>query len=91
MTVRLWDATTGAWKHTLEGHSCSVKAVAFSPDSKVLASASDDNYNTVRLWDATTGAWKQTLEGHNSWVCAVSFSPDSKVLASTSGDNTVRL
>jgi WD40 repeat protein len=59
-TVRLWDATTGAWKQTLEGHSIWVNAVAFSPDGKVLASASYDN--TVRLWDATTGAWKQTFE-----------------------------
>jgi WD40 repeat protein len=38
-TVRLWDATTGAWKETLEGRSDRVSAVAFSPDGKVLASA----------------------------------------------------
>ena len=35
--MRLWDATSGAWKQTLEGHSSSVPAVAFSP-VKVLVS-----------------------------------------------------
>jgi WD40 repeat protein len=87
--VRLWDATTGTWKQTLEGHSDWVKAVTFSPDGKVLASASFDY--TVRLWDVTAGAWKQTLEGHSDCVNAVAFSPDGKVLASASYDYTVRL
>jgi WD40 repeat protein len=38
---------------TLEGHSDAVNSVAFSHDSKLLASASYDK--TVKVWDAATG------------------------------------
>jgi WD40 repeat protein len=87
--VRLWDPTTGAPRGTLEGHSGSVNAVAFSHDGKQLASCSHDR--TVRLWDPTTGAPRGTLEGHSGWVSAVAFSHDGKQLASCSHDRTVRL
>jgi WD40 repeat protein len=63
--------------------------VAFSPDGKILASASVDE--TVRLWDSATGAARRTLEGHSGSVYAVAFSPDGKMLASASNDKTVRL
>ncbi|KJZ69481.1 hypothetical protein HIM_11123 [Hirsutella minnesotensis 3608] len=43
MTMRLWDAATGAHRQTLEGHGglVRVRAVAFSPDGKTLEGHGD--------------------------------------------------
>ncbi len=89
LTVRLWDAKTGAARGTLEGHSTSVNVVSFSPDSKQLASASADG--TVWLWDLMTGAAQGVLKGHSDDVNAIMYSPDGQLLASCSNDGTVRL
>src|SRR5579871_6205269 len=43
----------GALLQVLEGHAYPVKAIAFSFDGKLLASASEDY--TIRLWDTWTG------------------------------------
>lgn len=66
-----------------------MKAIAFSPDEQVLASASGTN--TVQLWEVKTGTLQQTLGDHTKRVKAIAFSPDGRVLASTSCDSTVRL
>jgi WD40 repeat protein len=50
---------------TLTGHSDTVYGVAFSPDGRLLATASWDE--TVRLWDPATGNCLRTLTGHTEW------------------------
>ena len=76
-------------KQTLTGHNDSVIPVAFSPDSKTLASGSMDK--TIKLWDTQAGTLRQTLTGHTNGVHALAFSPDGKQLASGSDDKTIKL
>ncbi|TAQ83564.1 hypothetical protein B7494_g8112 [Chlorociboria aeruginascens] len=83
------DPEWNAVLQTLEGHSGLIKSVAFSHDSKLLASASLDN--TIKIWDVATGILQQTFERHNNLIKLIAFSHDSKLLASASYDKTIKI
>jgi WD40 repeat protein len=65
---------------TLKGHTESVACVAFSPDSRTLASASMDM--SIKLWDVASGKERATHAGYTSWVRSVAFSTNGELLAS---------
>jgi hypothetical protein len=65
----------------LTGHKGTVRAVAFSPDGKTVATAGADG--TVRIWDVASGRQKLELEQPGEAV-GVAFSRDSKKLAAGS-------
>jgi WD40 repeat protein len=85
----VWEAHSGEEILQLKGHDGPVDELAWSPESRYLASASRDQ--TIGIWDAQTGARVRVLRGHTDWVQSVAWSPDGQRLASASYDGTVKL
>ena len=88
-TVRLWNLPKGESLRNLEWHYDAVYTLAFSNDSKIIASGSADK--TIQFCNSQTGELIKTLEGHTDSVLSIAFSPTEKIMASGSADKTVRL
>ncbi len=72
----------------LRGHNERVNSIAWSPDSRYIASASSDHLILIR--DTTTGATLHTYGMHSKGMKnCVSWSPNGKHVASGSNDKTV--
>ena len=66
--------------HTFQGNQQKVKALTFSPNSKILASCGDGL--EINLWSTETGDKLLTLTGDRSSIYNLAFSPDGNMLAS---------
>ncbi|KAL6793696.1 hypothetical protein GGI42DRAFT_142054 [Trichoderma sp. SZMC 28013] len=74
----------------LRGHCGHIMKMAFSHDSKLIASVGNDN--SIKIWDTATGLCQQTLLGYGErFEPRVIFSHDSRLVASVSRDHLIRV
>lgn len=73
----------------MTGHQQLINDVRFSPDARLIASASFDK--SIKLWEGRTGKYLGSLRGHVQAVYQVAWSADSRLLVSGSADSTLKL
>jgi RNA polymerase sigma factor (sigma-70 family) len=95
--VRLYDVATGTERHELPGHLYYVSAPAFSPDGKLVVTASPalspflqkmlkQPANQVFVWDVATGQRVARLpNGLPLGAVVAAFSPDGRTVALARG------
>ncbi len=85
-SVRLWRLPGGdsGADGQPAGHKDEAWSVAFSRDSRAVATGSDDSEPdpTVKLWDPATGRLFRAWAGGEGTVSSLAFAPDGRFLAS---------
>jgi squalene-hopene/tetraprenyl-beta-curcumene cyclase len=86
--VKLWEVATGKLLKTIAVDNGIVFHAAFSPDGKLLATASGSGSadpvvpGEVRLWDPSTRELIRKLPSHDRGAYGIAFSPDGRLIAS---------
>ncbi|MGV9248992.1 nSTAND1 domain-containing NTPase [Streptomyces sp. NPDC003710] len=88
-TVALWDVSARRKLATLTGHATWLRAVAFSPDGRRLATGGNDG--KLVLWDVAARKPSAVLPGHRGQIKGIAFSPDGRTVATAGADHTVKL
>ncbi len=87
--LAFWSPADGTWLAGMTNlHSDAVLSLAFSPDSRTLASTGADRF--VRLVDPLGLRQIRALEGHSGHVLAAGWKDDGSTLATGSADLTVK-
>jgi WD40 repeat protein len=76
---------------TMGEHPVPLNRVAWSPDGRTVATATDTDDDVIRLWNAGTGDPVADLRANSNQSGEMKFSPDGGVLAAGANDWTVTL
>lgn len=87
-TLRIVDANTGQTLKELPGHPQDAKALAWSPNGKILASG--DESARIFLWDTAT--WnRREFRPHTKAIQSLAFNRAGTMMLSTGADDEIKL
>ncbi|KAK1436824.1 hypothetical protein QVD17_02608 [Tagetes erecta] len=84
----VWEWKSESYILKQQGHYYDVNAIAYSPDSQLLATGADDN--KIKVWTVSSGFCFVTFSEHTNAVTALHFMASNHCLLSASLDGTVR-
>ncbi|TEB32235.1 WD repeat-containing protein 61 [Coprinellus micaceus] len=89
--VFLFDLESNSLTATLTPHAMSVRSIAWSPDSTLLLSASEDKRLVLHDVRSGSGSSVASFAGHSSWVLSADISPDGRLGLSGSADKSIKV
>ena len=87
-TIKLWNPVKGTLIYTLFGQAGTVLSLAFSPDSRTLASGSWYPGFAIRLWGDPQGARLPFVTFHSGPIKDLIITPDHQLISAA--DTTLR-
>ena len=87
--LQLWDAVTNRTGFLHRNALGSMNSVAWSPDSRLIASGGNDKI--IQVWDTITRNSTCFYQGHTGYITSIAWSPDRSRLASGSVDHTLQI
>ncbi|KAK3997345.1 dehydrogenase E1 component-domain-containing protein [Cladorrhinum sp. PSN332] len=84
--VRVWDLPKGTCRHTLRGHTSTVRCLKMSDATTAISGSRD---TTLRIWDIVSGHCKNVLVGHQASVRCLEIKGD--IVVSGSYDTTAKV
>jgi WD40 repeat protein len=88
---RVWDMQTGRKIAALDGHTDTIRAVAFSPDSDGLRIVTGSYDKTVRVWDTQIGRELAVFFANDYPSGAVALSPNGTRVVSCLDNKTIHV
>lgn len=88
-TFSIRDVESSKQARKMTGHTGWVLSLRWSPNGKILASASGDK--SIRLWEPDERRLLHTFTKHTDYISDLCWAPDGRTIASASTDKTVRL